>query len=169
MSPIDAWQALIETQPSGVTASMSYPSGTAMDQLHYSPTCNGVDINNFDDYSSSYTPDESDLTDLSPGTSLESLDSESSDHSYAQKPGPTPRRPFQSSYDRQQTAQTRKNTACLRCRMQRVRVGTLCRCPFLAKFTSSAVLFRSHRPRRCVLDLQKGHKAKDEQASLSSL
>lgn len=105
---------------------MSYPSGTAMDQLHYSPTYNDVDINNFGDYSGSYTPDESsDLIDLSPETSLESFDSDSSDQNCAEKPGPTPRRPFQSSYDRQQTALTRKNTACLRCRMQRIRVGNL--------------------------------------------
>jgi len=35
---------------------------------------------------------------------------------------PTPRRPFQNHRDRQQTAQTRKLTACIRCRMQRIRV-----------------------------------------------
>jgi len=35
---------------------------------------------------------------------------------------PVPRRKFQSAQDRQQTAETRKLTACLRCRMQRIRV-----------------------------------------------
>jgi hypothetical protein len=34
----------------------------------------------------------------------------------------TPRRKFQSADDRQKTAQTRKLTACVRCRMQRIRV-----------------------------------------------
>jgi len=34
---------------------------------------------------------------------------------------PVPRRKFQSAQDRQQTAETRKLTACLRCRMQRIR------------------------------------------------
>lgn len=36
----------------------------------------------------------------------------------------TPRRKFQSADDRQKTAQTRKLTACVRCRMQRIRVRT---------------------------------------------
>jgi hypothetical protein len=33
------------------------------------------------------------------------------------------RRPFKDPYIRAQTAQTRKDNACLRCRMQRIRVG----------------------------------------------
>jgi hypothetical protein len=33
------------------------------------------------------------------------------------------RRPFQNPLDRAQTAQTRRDNACVRCRMQRVRVG----------------------------------------------
>lgn len=36
--------------------------------------------------------------------------------------GPPKRRPFQKVEDRVQTAQTRKDKACLRCRMQKVRV-----------------------------------------------
>lgn len=56
-----------------------------------------------------------------------------SDHSYkSQSPDseekyneqnskPTPRRPFRNHHDRQQTAETRKLTACIRCRMQRIR------------------------------------------------
>ncbi len=36
--------------------------------------------------------------------------------------GPSHRRPFQNPEDRLQTAQTRRNKACLRCRMQKVRV-----------------------------------------------
>jgi len=36
--------------------------------------------------------------------------------------GPSRRRPFQNPEDRIQTAQTRKDKACLRCRMQKIRV-----------------------------------------------
>ena len=36
--------------------------------------------------------------------------------------GPSRRRAFQKLEDREQTAQTRKDKACLRCRMQKVRV-----------------------------------------------
>lgn len=36
--------------------------------------------------------------------------------------GPSRRRPFQNHQDRIQTAQTRKDKACLRCRMQHIRV-----------------------------------------------
>jgi hypothetical protein len=35
----------------------------------------------------------------------------------------TRRRPFQNPLDRAQTAQTRRDNACVRCRLQRVRVG----------------------------------------------
>jgi hypothetical protein len=35
----------------------------------------------------------------------------------------TRRRPFQDPGDRAQTAQTRRDNACLRCRMQRIRVS----------------------------------------------
>lgn len=123
--PFDNGQTLIATQPPVANASMSYLSSTSMDELHYSSTYRDIGFNNFDDYPSTYGTDESsDLIDLSTETTMDSLESESSDQS-CEKSGPTPRRPFQSPHDRQQTAQTRKNTACLRCRMQRIRVGNL--------------------------------------------
>lgn len=40
-----------------------------------------------------------------------------------QKPPAAKRGPFKSTADRQQTAMTRKNGSCIRCRMQRIRVG----------------------------------------------
>jgi hypothetical protein len=50
-------------------------------------------------------------------------ESEAADHAAARRGmGPSRRRPFQNPEDRIQTAQTRKDKACLRCRMQKVRV-----------------------------------------------
>jgi hypothetical protein len=126
--PIEDRQSLIATQPLVAPASMNYLSGSAMGEYQYSSTYKDVGFKDFGDYPSTYGTDESsDLIDLSTETTLGSLESGSSDES-CEKSGPTPRRPFQSPYDRQQTAQTRKNTACLRCRMQRIRVGSLLRC-----------------------------------------
>lgn len=48
---------------------------------------------------------------------------EAVEHTVTQKDlGPSRRRAFQKVEDREQTAQTRKDKACLRCRMQKVRV-----------------------------------------------
>jgi len=53
----------------------------------------------------------------------------------------TPRRKFQSADDRQKTAETRKLTACVRCRMQRIRARI--RFSFLAKRATTNTYYNS--------------------------
>lgn len=51
-----------------------------------------------------------------------SADTQLSSETYKLKSAPLRRGPFRTEQHRQQTAQTRKLVACLRCRMQRIRV-----------------------------------------------
>jgi hypothetical protein len=103
---------------------MTYSTDIGIDDKQYFPYIyKHQDFNTHNNYPSLVEQDGwPDLIDLSSEGSLEVHDSESGDRRYIEPSGPTRRRPFQSSYHRQQTAQTRKLTACIRCRMQRIRV-----------------------------------------------
>lgn len=61
--------------------------------------------------------------DLKPEGNRYSEESETVDNAVACRGmGPSRRKPFKNPEDRIQTAQTRKDKACLRCRMQKIRV-----------------------------------------------
>lgn len=61
--------------------------------------------------------------DIYPQDNRYSEESEAVDHAVPRRGmGPSRRRAFQNPQDRMQTAQTRRDKACLRCRMQKVRV-----------------------------------------------
>jgi len=87
------------------------------------------------------------------GQRNENLDMSHADQSQAQQPASnagqlarqliaTPRRKFQSADDRQKTAETRKLTACVRCRMQRIRARSLLSC-FLVKLVITDTYYYS--------------------------
>ena len=78
-------------------------------------------------------------------------------HDSDEKPGSHRRGPFRDEHHRAETAQTRKLTACLRCRMQRVRVGLqyiLLQTVDFSMLIACTVCPRSHRPSRYLYDLQ---------------
>lgn len=80
------------------------------------------------------------------------------------------RGPFKDPFIRAQTAQTRKDNACLRCRMQRIRVGAPSLItPFEPYSFTSRVCARSHRPSRSLSHLQEYICSKDYQTTLPSL
>ena len=111
-------------QPPPALPAMFYPTNISMGDKEFLPL-----LCEDQGYSTSNTLSgwveqniPSSLIELSSESSLEPHSSDSGEMDCIGESGPVPRRPFQSPQDRQQTAQTRKLTACIRCRMQRIRV-----------------------------------------------
>lgn len=67
--------------------------------------------------------------------------------------GPSRRRPFQNPEVRMQTAQTRKDKACLRCRMQKIRVLNPNLQPYYKLLTATLVLSGPFRSNGNLFDL----------------
>jgi hypothetical protein len=67
---------------------------------------------------------DSDTSHISVKVSPSDSDADNSSDSVTtvDKQGPSRRGPFKTAHEREQTAQTRKNAACVRCRIQRIRV-----------------------------------------------
>jgi hypothetical protein len=85
-----------------------------------------------------------------------------------EKLGPARRGPFRSLYDRAQTAQTRKDTACLRCRMQRIRVF-ITQSNVYHQLIYVSVYSRPCRSKGSLFDLPESHKREDCEVAMSSL
>jgi hypothetical protein len=106
---------------------MVYPQVDYKDNLSYSKLSATMDSNPLDGYSNMFDTPPSATNEKSVSTwdartqifgPFNGSDSEDTGAGTR-----TRRRPFKNSKDRAQTAQTRRDNACLRCRMQRIRVS----------------------------------------------
>jgi len=114
-TPVEARQPLINAQY------MAYPTDTAYRGENLWDDSTHADAEGTERRHVSQICDSD--GDLNPQDNRYSEESEAPDHAVPRRGlGPSRRRPFQNPEDRIQTAQTRKDKACLRCRMQKVRV-----------------------------------------------